>query len=359
MGNRTRAVVGFAVALGLIGLFVYSVGFEDVADALGETDGVSVALGTAAVFGSFAFRGMVWVRLLRAVGHGVGTARIYAVYLACTSVKFVTPYGQVSALPLMTYVLVSYSDADYDDGFASVVSIDITSYPVPLVTFGVLSFVYFVVAGPATDLGGYPVAFAILLLVITVPLFFVMFARATVERLAVFVAGVAARVVEALARLAERVADFLVPGFVEGTAEGTLGFLAEENIRDRIAGFYATLDSVVENRNNLGVAVVYAHAAWFLLALPLYFILPAFGESAGIGVVVFIVALSRLGVLVPLPGGLGTVDILLAGIISLVTGLSLPAATAAALVYRLLTYWLPVFVGAVSLVYLLVATDRI
>jgi len=356
MGTKRRAVAGFAVAFVLIGVFVYSVGFEDVAEALGETSGVAVALGAAAVFASFAFRGLVWLRLLRAVDHGIGTARVYSVYLASTFVKFVTPYGQVSALPIMTYILVRYSDAEYDDGFASIVSIDITSYPVPLVTFGGLGFVYYVVAGPAADLGGYPVAFGAFLVFITAPLFFVMYARGTVERLAVFGAGVSSKVVGALASVAARVRDGFTPDVLSGTAESALEFLAEDNIRERVDRFYGTLDRVVANKNNLGVAVFHAHVAWLFLALPLYFLLlPLDGTS--IGVVVFVVAVSRLGTFIPLPGGVGTVDILLAGVINLVTGLALPVATAVAIAYRLLTYWLPVFVGALAALYLFVVTD--
>lgn len=356
MGTKRRAVVGFALALGLLGGFVYLIGTGEVAEALGETSGIAVAVGAAAVFASFAFRGLVWLRLLRAVDHGIGTARVYAVYLASTFVKFVTPYGQVSALPVMTYILVRYSDAEYDDGFASIVSIDITSYPVPLVTFGGLGFVYYVVAGPAADLGGYPVAFGAFLVFITAPLVFVMYARDTVERLAVFGAGVSSTLVEAVAGVAGRVRDGFTPDVLAGTSERVLSFLAEENIRERVDRFYDTLDSVIDNKNNLGIAVFHAHVAWLFLALPLYLLLlPLDGTS--LGVVVFIVAVSRLGTFVPLPGGVGTVDILLAGVINLVTGLALPVATAVAIVYRLLTYWLPVFVGALSALYLFVVTD--
>jgi len=164
-----------------------------------------------------------------------------------------------------------------------------------------LGFVYYVVAGPAADLGGYPVAFGAFLVFITAPLFFVMYARGTVERLAVFGAGVSSKVVGALASVAARVRDGFTPDVLSGTAESALEFLAEDNIRERVDRFYGTLDRVVANKNNLGVAVFHAHVAWLFLALPLYFLLlPLDGTS--IGVVVFVVAVSRLGTSIPLPG---------------------------------------------------------
>lgn len=357
MGNKRRSIVGFVIAFALLGALIYTVGTEEIAEALGKTDGSLALIAVAPALTALLFRGLVWTRLLRVVEHGVGAGRIFSVYLFSTLVKFVTPYGQVSALPVMTYLLVRYTDAEYDEGFASVVSIDITNFPVPLVTFGAFSLVVFLLGGmPSAELDGwYPVALVGFFVVMTLPLVVVIYARDFVERFAVTASAISAVVVE-------RTASFfgvLEPGESRASkvTERLLTFLSEENIRERTARFYDTVDDVLENRNDLGVALVYSHIGWFLLAVPLYFLIAAVGGSTGIVQVVLIVAVSRLGVFVPVPGGLGPVEGLLAGAIALVVGLEPATATAVALLYRLLTYWIPVLVGGGAAVYLFVTAE--
>jgi glycosyltransferase 2 family protein len=79
----------------------------------------------------------------------------------------------------------------------------------------------------------------------------------------------------------------------------------------------------------------------------------AFGKSASIAsiAVVFLTG-SALGSLVPTPGGLGAVELALTSGLTLVAGVPGTAATSAVLLFRLITFWLPVPAGWVALSYL-------
>jgi uncharacterized membrane protein YbhN (UPF0104 family) len=78
----------------------------------------------------------------------------------------------------------------------------------------------------------------------------------------------------------------------------------------------------------------------------------AFGGSVGIaGVAVVYLTGSAIGSLVPTPGGLGAIEAALsAGLTA--AGMPGAAAVSAVLLYRLVTFWLPVPIGWVALKYL-------
>ncbi len=356
MGRTLRTVVGFLVGLAVVLAFVYWVGAEDVIAAFGEV-GVrwSLVAVLPAVLG-YVFRGLVWTRVLSVVEHRVSRVRIFLVYLASTAVKFVSPYGQVSALPVMTYLLVRYSDAGYDDGFASVLSIDVSSYPAPLMTFGGLGLIYLFATEVPSEFSGYPLALALFFLVMAAPIAILLLARGFVEEFAVYGAGAVSSVVELFLVTSNRLG--LDRSATSGSLKRLLEFLEPDNVREHVRGFYETVDAVLDSKEVVAVALLHSHVAWFLLAVPLYFLLLAAGEPTSVFIVVLIVAVSRLGVFVPLPGGLGAVDVLLAGVTVLLTPLGLGTATAVMLVYRLLTYWMPVVAGALSLTYLMVSAEK-
>jgi glycosyltransferase 2 family protein len=79
----------------------------------------------------------------------------------------------------------------------------------------------------------------------------------------------------------------------------------------------------------------------------------AFGKSAPIAsIAVVYLTGSALGSIVPTPGGLGAVELALTSGLTLVAGVPGAAATSAVLLFRLITFWLPVPAGWVALSYL-------
>jgi uncharacterized membrane protein YbhN (UPF0104 family) len=73
----------------------------------------------------------------------------------------------------------------------------------------------------------------------------------------------------------------------------------------------------------------------------------AFGESPEIGVILMGYLIGQLGGLLPIPGGIGGID---GGLFGALVVYGTPAATTAAavLAYRVILFWLPLIVGAVS-----------
>jgi uncharacterized protein (TIRG00374 family) len=77
----------------------------------------------------------------------------------------------------------------------------------------------------------------------------------------------------------------------------------------------------------------------------------ALDAAVPFGVVLFAVPASLLVDVRPLPGGLGGVEFVLAGMLAALAGLDLGVAAAVTLRYRLCSYWFVVAVGDVAALY--------
>ena len=326
---KQRASLGFGIAVLLLGLFVYAVGWDDVLGAAARADLGVYALAFVSVTCCLGFRSMTWVRVLRTVGVIIPRRLVTAVFLASTFVKYVTPYGQVAASPGIAYVLSRYSDVNYEEDFAAVLSADFLNY-LPYYSFGAFGAGYVVWTSPRTpDLGGYAVAAPVMVTGIAAALAVFWFRRDFVERTVIRIVSPTRRIV----------------GIV---SEERAARLTREGITSRIDGFYETLDLVTTSRRDVLVALGYAHLGWLGFALALYSVALALDAPLSLGGAMLAVALSKLGFVVPLPGGLGGVELTIAGVLFLIAPISPAVATAIAILYRLAAYWFPVLLGGMS-----------
>lgn len=330
---KRRALLGFGIAALLITLFVYAVGWDDVLGATAGADLGIYALAFLSVAICLAFRSMTWVRVLRTVNVTLSRRLIGSVFLTSMFAKYVTPYGQVAASPGIAYVLSQYSDVNYEEDFAAVVSADFLNY-LPYYTFGLIGFGYLLqTTAQLPDFGGYAVAIPALVVGVAGALSILWYRRGLVER------GIVA---------ALRPLRWLVALVSEERANA----LTREAVEQRLSGFYETLELVSTSRRDVLIALGYAHAGWFFLMVPLYLVGLSLGIALPLGIAMLVVALSKVGFVVPLPGGLGGVEITLAGLLYLTAGVDPATATAAAILYRFASYWFTVLVGGLTSIWL-------
>ncbi len=331
IGTRLRVVSAFGIAVFLVLLLVYAVGWEEVLEEVSETTPVYL-LAFVSTTVCLVFRSSVWSKILSIVGEEASRVSVFSVFLTSTFMKYVTPYGQVVAPAGVAAVLSRNIGVEYERSAATVVSADFLNY-VPYYTFGGVSLAYFVLTVGVPRLGGYGVVLVGLLAAVGVVVFVFWRRRGTFE-------SALLTVTSPLRRAA---------GFV---SEDLRDSLSREKMRDRLEGFYATLELVSKDRRGVVGALVLAHVGWLFLMLPLYIAAASIGDPVPLHLAVLVVALSKLGFLVPLPGGLGGVELTIAAVLVLVAGVPADAATAIALLFRLSTYWYSVVVGGLSSVYL-------
>ncbi|MDQ2048965.1 lysylphosphatidylglycerol synthase transmembrane domain-containing protein [Natronolimnohabitans sp. A-GB9] len=332
---KRRIALGFVVAVILLGLLIGAVGSRDILAELSEADYRLLGLGFLSGALALTFRGLVWERFIALIDETMSRKRIGSIFLTAMFIKYATPYGQLATEPFVAYLVSQGGEMAYEDGLASIVSADLLNY-IPYYTFGFLALGMISIGGTLGD--GMLVqfaAFAGLFVVVASLVYVVVRCREVVYRL---VLGAAAVVRRLVGRLTDRFDDQLSPGAV----------------RTRLDGFYTSVETITTDRRTLVIATVYAHLGMAFLMLPVYIGAIALGYQLALPVVAIVVALGKLGSVVPAPGGTGGVEAIVTAGLTTIGQLEPAAALTVALIYRVCTYWLTIGVGGLSAVGLLV-----
>jgi len=327
-----RTIASGAIAVVLLGLLVFGVGWGRVLAELERADPAFVGLALGTVLLALLARAMTVVRLLSTVEGDWRTGRVVTVYAFANFLRNVLPWGRTAGSALTAYLLARDAHTEFDSSFAVLVVAETLSFLASMVMLAV---------------GG-----AFLLATRTLPvqpgLAGVLFSAATLVVLVAFVLvirpawtlAVAIRVLEATWR-----GITLVP-FRGG------GRLTRTGLRERVDRFRATMATVGADAETVASSYVYAQVAWIATVLSMQWALLALGVDPPVAIAMVVVPLGGTAAIVPLPGGLGSVDLALGALLVALTDLPLAVVAAVVLVYRLCAYWFPVVVGGVAGLYL-------
>ena len=323
---KRRIALGFLIAAILLGVLLSLVGHEDVATDLAAADPVFLAMSFGAGLLALTFRGLVWTQFLRAIDERMSYLYVAGVFLSAMFIKYVTPYGQVATEPFVAYLVARDANMAYEDGFAGILSADVLNY-LPYYTFGFAAAVWIIFAGAfGADIQNYLLAF-ISMFGMLVGLTYVVLRR---QRIVYVVILRLVSVIESpLGRIRSNYAKHLSP----------------EAVRDRLDNFYYSIAIIATDRRMMVVSAAYAHLGMAFLMAPVYLGGRALGYEIALPIVVLAVALGKLGMFVPAPGGLGGVEGFVTATLVILASMSPSAAFSVALIYRVSTYWLTIVVG--------------
>ena len=312
---------GFAVAGVALAFVAIGVGFEELLAALGRSEPEWIVLGFLSTFCCLVAWSKVWQVVLETVDVDVAFDRLVVTYFASTFANYVTPLGQAGGEPFIAYVLSRGTEADYERSLASVVTADLLNL-FPFFTFAGVGFVA-VVFHTSLPRRVQPMAVGLLGLGVGIPVGVAVLWR--------FRSTVAQGGLRAIAPIVRRVPRITL-----------------ENLRKRVKRTISAFEVIADEPRQLGRALVFSFVGWVFFALPLFFAVEAIGLSISVVQVLFIVPASTLAGIVPTPGGLGGVEIALAALLLGIVGLTAPEAYAAALLYRLVSYWFSILIGGLA-----------
>ena len=321
--GRRKVLVGFGIAIVAVYLLVMAVGWGDVVRTLERAAFGWVAVAALSSIAGLAAWAKAWQIVLGVLSVDVTYRKLVVTYFAATFANYVTPFGQVGGEPFVAYVLAKDTGTSYEEGFASVVTLDLLNL-VPFFSFATVGVGYLALRTQLTATAEWLVL-AIGALSVAVPVLVVAgwTYRAQVEW-----------------------------GFVRLTAPITKRTrISVEGVRARVRGFYAAIERVAEEPRQLVRALVFSYVGWVFFALPLYFAGLAIGVPLELLLVLFVVPASTLAGLLPLPGGLGGVEVALVVLLVAMASMSASAATAASLLYRLASYWFVLGVGGIAAIW--------
>ena len=308
--RQTKTIVSILVPLAIIGVFV-GLNYQALAKVPALIGGANPALVLVAFlvfYAGFPLRGLRWSILLRGTGFRIGVKDSTEIIYLSWLVNCVVP-AKLGDL-YRAYLLRINSDASLSRTFGTVFIeriLDIFTIAIMGIAAGYWSF-----------RSGLPEAIQIVFGIAIVVVVILAIALLTLRNFG-------RRILTALP-LPGRIVEFY-----DRFEEGVFGALK----RDQLPGLAL-----------LSVAI------WMTEALRLYFVVMALnfpGVELGISGAVFVALIGSLLTAVPLsPAGLGIVEAGIVGVLTLVYGVSLPEATAIALLDRVISVFSVIVLGSIA-----------
>ena len=319
-------LVGFVGAGLMLSLLLWIVGINDIVAQLNTARLPVVAV----LFGLIPLWLTAWGlclhTVLRALGTPTSRVQSVVVFVAATFANQVTPFGQAGGEPISAFLISEAADAEYENGLAAIASVD-TLHFFPSIGMAIVGFGLFVVRGFAFGrnllIAGLTVAALLSGFVLTLALGWRF--RHRIE------AGVLAVLSPVIRRVSRAVPRVTPP--------------SREDIEHRVDGFFASIGRIARHRRLLVLATTFSFAGWLTLAVCLWVSLASIGLTVPFVAMLVVLPVASIAGVFPVPGGLGGVETAFIVMIVSTTGVATTAATAAVVIYRGVTYWLPMLVG--------------
>jgi len=325
-GDRGATIVGFAGALVVLAILFWLIGIDEILAALSTARPLLVALVVPVAFAWLSAWGLALYTVLRALGHPVTAPKAILVFSAAIFSNNVTPFGQAGGEPLSAMLISEAADTEYETGLAAIASVD-TLHFVPSVGLATLGLVFFAIRTVSLGRNLVYAAVAVGGLLVAVPLAVYLGWRYRYE-----LEGAVVRVLTPFIRMLGRIVPRGSPPDVAV-------------IERRIEGFFAAIDRVANSRRTIVIALGFSLAGWLALATSLWLSALALGTPIPFAAALVVIPVGSIAGVTPLPGGLGGIET--AFVVLLVSTAPMTAATASAavVIHRGATYWLPTVIG--------------
>lgn len=331
--SPTRVAVVLVGAAALVGLASTHISFEAFQAALAGVQTGVLAIVAGVAMAVLVLRGLaLWV-VLDVIGCRTPPGRALSAYAATVAVSAVVPGGQAGGAPINGYLVSESAGADYENGITAVVAIAALSNAA-IAMFGLLGAGYLLATGAGSD-------GVITLAVLGVLLFGVVaLALVGVCHVRDRARALAASVITAAGRAAVAIPGLSPP--------------ARDAVDHRVARLGAAAGRLREGTPRqfvfLAVLLGLAHA---LTVVALWISFAAVGEPVSVGVILAVIPAGVATAIIPTPGGFGSIEVALVGLLAAGTNASVPIASAAVLVYQAATTGPALFVGACILAVML------
>jgi len=327
-----RSLLAFAASVLLLAVFLVVVGPGTLLEHLAGVDLAVFSLGLPAMVVTLLCWSEGLRRLLADAGGQVSAWRAAVTYTAAMLGRNLIPMGALGSPAITAYAVDREVSLPYNETLAVVTVAEFLSTVASLLLAAV-GIPYLLLASPAVgQLQLFVLAvvgFGAVLLGVAVTFWY---RRRTIERA---VLGVAHLLQLTVGRLGTRLDSVLAP----------------DRVGDQLERFYATVETLAANRRTVALSFGLHLVGWVASAVPLYTSALAVDVHIPLALVFFLVPASHLVAVLPLPGGLGGVELVLAGVLAVVLGVDIALAATVTLLYRLWAYWFVLLAGAVASLY--------
>ncbi|MBC5792625.1 MAG: flippase-like domain-containing protein [Nanohaloarchaea archaeon] len=323
----TKNLLWYGVATLILVAMVYVADINKVIDALSSADLKFVFLALILGFSVFIILSNTWHEFLNKTGLDISRISSFRLFMAGEFMNSITPLGQFGGEPFMAYIIKRNTDLSYEKAFSTVLSADIIN-GMPTLTFILGGAGFLLLFGSINNLMLQAVYAAFMIIAIGGPLVYALWFRTgTVEGIIVTVL--------------QKISDTI------GRGQNIV-----ESVDERMDEIENAFDTIGENPRHLLETAAITHIYFLLQVGCLYLVLVSLGIDPDFTPLYFVIVISGLANFTPTPGGSGafeaTMAFLIATFVPAVTG-EAGIAVAAAVLYRLCTYWPGIIAGYISI----------
>jgi uncharacterized protein (TIRG00374 family) len=324
LGNSKILWYG-ASTLILAGL-VYAADFNQFVKAIIQIDLFYMSL--AMIFGMSVFLvwGYVWHTFFKKLGVNSSLKKSYKLFMAGNFMNSVTPLGQVGGEPFMAYIVSKNTGSTYEKSLSSVISSDLLN-TIPNLTYTVVVVTYMFFFGQVRSFYGETIAVLLALSIIILGVGLLLW-RGNVY----------------IETKIENLVDIIV-------SKSSIADKIYEASYEKLVTVRQTFREAGKDKSHLLKTTAISHLALPTQFITLYLILLGLNVQPVFSEVIIIVLLGGLAIFSPTPGGTGAFEAAFSGLLILFyPNIGLEVAAAAAVLFRLTTYWPGIPIGYAALI---------
>ncbi|WP_231186807.1 flippase-like domain-containing protein [Haladaptatus sp. DYF46] len=321
-----KGIIAFLIIIGVYGILFSFVGVDRFSAAIESTNLTFLCSVIGAIFGWLIAWSMALRTILNALDVNISRMRGFFVLVGTIFFNNITPFGQAGGEPVTAHLISQSTDSEYETGLAAITSFDTLNF-IPSTFFAVSGVGYFLLT--STLHGVLRIAaIAVVILAVAVPSFlFVGWQRR--DKFTQIIVNSLTPVL----KIASRKLPWVSP-------------ISKSGMKSRIERFFKSIERVATNRHSLGLSLSYSTLGWLLQILGLWITFRAIGYAIPISVALFAVPIASIAGVTPLPGGAGAIEgVLIALLTVLMPTLGVQAITTAVIIFRGISYWVPVLLG--------------
>lgn len=314
----------FALSTAIILGMIYFADFQEFISTVQDADKIILASAIFVGLLNLPIWANSWYKLINRVGGNISFFKALRMFTAGNFLNSVTPLGQFGGEPLMAYVIKKNTDLEYEEGLSAVVSADIIN-AIPIFTFILGGSAYLLFFNSLNSV----------LLEMSYIALVIMVLGGSIAYLLWFRSGFIESKIIFIVRLLSR-------PFGE---ESSL----VEKIEEKIEGMQETFKTVGEEPKELLKISIVAHLFFVCQVISLYLVMLSVGVDTDLTPLYFVLPTAALANFSPTPGGSGTYELILAGVLTAFIGVPKETAVTIAILYRFTTFWPSIGLGYISL----------
>lgn len=336
---KKKLIASFALALLLLFLFIYGVGWEDITEVILKANVRWLAVSAL----MFSIAMLVWAFNWKIVftesGHALRLRKLLSFFLVASFANNITPFGQAGGEVATAYILKSRANIPYEKGLASVILLDVIGI-FPFVSFAIVGIIILLTAFDLPTRAYLSFTAVLAFAIFVLYMFYWLWKRRDV---------------------AQKLLFFLTKPFRNFADKHNISLsekLSISHLTEKVNTFYSTLDTISSKKLTLPIVVSVATIGWLFFTASCYSAFKAVGLNIPFTVLMLILPVAQLANFLPLPGGLGGNEVVFTALIVLVGGAA-AVASAAVLLFRFITYWAVTFVGGAMALHLLGSRTKV